>query len=136
VTPHNALRQDLKKQGIKACTINKLMGIGLDDEKTGERKNVDGIRKIVFDEIFMYKVSQLVMIHDFMKEFPDKIYGATGDQFQNDPPGDKYKKEYRAAIIDKLFPTRITLSTNKRITNEEDRKRFYELFDQLKSTDN
>ena len=135
ITPYNALCSELndsfKESGcnIESITLNKLIGIAVKeggDESKMTPFSIEGVTRIVFDEIYLYETSRLSRIKDYMLRHPDIKFNATGDEFQLSPVGEslsiKDTKKYYNSIILSLFPNCITLHENKRCKSVEDRE--------------
>jgi len=141
ITPYNALCFDLRKKGHKAITLHKLLGLRFDGEEGTNCKSFDitNIQRIVFDEIYLYPVSSLEKIKEFMTRHNDKIFNATGDEFQLSPIQDSLTvsntQSYYNKIITSLFPNVITLNENKRCKTDEDRQRIKDLTLKIRKSD-
>lgn len=136
MTPFNKLCQEHRKDKIDAVTFNKLTSTFIDGKefKRGCVKfNVDKYIHICFDEAFMYSPNELKKIAVFMAENPTKTYSAT-DMNQLKPFGTGLNNvtDYQGYIshcISSLFNQKqFTLRINKRLTDEDERKKL----DQLK----
>ncbi len=135
VTPHNALKEELVKKHIRAITANRLFGLNhLGEHKKGVF-SIKGIKRIVFDEIYLHPVAMLNCISNFMDKHPDIHFLCTGDTFQNTPPGEHYPREYYEYIISTMFPYAIELTIPKRIKDPKEREIYCALFDELKQCD-
>ena len=149
ITPYNALcyelNEDAKKSNndlITSITLNNLLGISFDGTIEGNKKeyNIDGIDRIVFDEIFLLDTFQLTKIKEYMIKHPNIKYGATGDPYQLSPVGETLAveniKDYYIKIVSSLFPNQINLKENKRCKTPEDRKIMKELTQEIRNIEN
>jgi hypothetical protein len=129
VVPYNTLCFELKKDGVECITRNNLMGELFDGENTKNKIpfDISDFTTIVFDEIFLYSVEILQKIHRFMLKHSDKLFLATGDEFQNKPITTNNKSLNRKEIVDDMFPNSLILKQNKRGTTEEDKVAFQNL---------
>ena len=87
VSPCNKLCQELKKDGVDAITLNKLLAIGVDDNDQiikMKKYDVSPYKTIVFNEILLYNPRQLYLIKMFMDN-NDKRFHCTGDIDQRKP---------------------------------------------------
>ena len=131
VVPTNNLKQEC---GVEAMTINKFFGISYGDERL-EKCDFSGFDVIVFDEIYFHNPAKWVLIWDFCLNNPDKIVVATGDTNQLKNPekvSDVFKfEDYANHCIDLIFENNIKLYECKRLKNEEDRKKLYDIKDMI-----
>lgn len=128
VVPFNTHRQELEQQGWNVVTLNKLLGLGVDDRHKGTAHDVTEIKVIIFDEIFMLSRACLRFVYAFMVKHPDIRYIVTGDWYQN-PPIEKVDHFNKSTcnrnnerIIQFLFPSELKLTVIKRLNNERERK--------------
>lgn len=128
VSPYNKLCQELKKDGVDAITLNKLLAIGVDDNDqiiTMKKYDVSPYKTIVFNEILLYNPRQLYLIKMFMDN-NDKRFHCTGDIDQRKPftfncNNIENKNDYQLFCLNQIFPDQITLNINKRLKNESDK---------------
>lgn len=124
ITPWNSQKQDLVKKGFTAITLYNLLGLRLNGENYEKSKQYDvsPFEWIVFDEIYLYSVSDKERVNNFMNENNDLKYGATGDPNQLDPIESLSieSQEYHKNIINSMFINQITLQQNKRCKNKAD----------------
>lgn len=128
VSPYNKLCQELKKDGVDAITLNKLLAIGVDDNDQiikMKKYDVSPYKTIVFNEILLYNPRQLYLIKMFMDN-NDKRFHCTGDIDQRKPftfncNNIENKNDYQLFCLNQIFPDQITLNINKRLKNESDK---------------
>ena len=77
---------------------------------------------ICFDEVYLYTPNRLRRIYKFINDNPDKIVIATGDVSQRNPIGFD-NSNYIDSCISFIFNNCITLQINKRLDNDNDRKK-------------
>ena len=127
VVPTNNLKQECE---VEAMTINKFFGISYGDERL-EKCDYTGVDVIVFDEIYFHNPAKWVLIWNFCIDNPDIIVVATGDTNQLKNPervSDVFKfEDYANHCIDLIFENNIKLYECKRLKNEEDRKKLYDI---------
>ena len=127
VVPTNNLKQEC---GAEAMTINKFFGISYGDERL-EKFDYSDVDVIVFDEIIFHNVGKWALIWDFCKNNPDKIVVATGDTNQLKHPERVSNvfsfEKYANHCINLIFKNNIMLYECKRLNNEEDRKKLYDI---------
>ncbi len=105
VCPFNNLCFELRKETYNAITLNRLLGIRLDDDKNETSMSIFNINAydiIIFDEIFLCSLNNLERIRQFMEKFKDKRFYATGDEYHF-PPIEEYvnvpnRKEYYKSV--------------------------------------
>jgi len=92
---------------------------------------VTDVKRIIFDEIYLYPVSLLEKIRQFMTNNPTINFNATGDEYQLEPIQDKMYmcnfEEYYNSIIHSIFRNVITLHDNKQCRTDKDRIKMKEL---------
>jgi hypothetical protein len=143
VTPYNNLRQNLQRStDVPVRTLAKILGEGVEDNQKGQAMDLSEVEMISFDEILLHKVNSLAKIEQLLNQYPNMWVHATGDEYQNKPievekeNGTKsnvstFAQSYYVDIINRMFPVQIRLKVNKRIKTDEDRTKFYALFDEL-----
>lgn len=147
VAPYNTLCLDLnikaKEYGdlIQSVTIYKLFGMVFNGEDTTEGKAMDltGVECIVFDEIYLLNVADLMRINSFMQRNEHIKFYATGDEYQNCPIDNinvKDAKAYYNNIVSRMFPNKIILQENKRCETNEDRQKIKELSNEIRNLNN
>jgi hypothetical protein len=124
ICPTNKLCQGLKEKGVEAITFSKLFGLFGDDKKLKNMKSFDigEYDCICFDEVYLYTPNRLRRIYKFINDNPDKIVIATGDVSQRNPIGFD-NSNYIDSCISFIFNNCITLQINKRLDNDNDRKK-------------
>ena len=147
ICPFNKLVQENIKNGYDSITNNKLFDIKVTEELNKLTKNeydISMYKTICFDEIYLYKPSQLKIIEKFIKKNSTKRILATGDTLQLKSFGFKHNnienlELYIKECIDIMFPNQISLKINKRLKNEEDKIKLNNLkndiFDPTKNKD-
>ena len=132
VSPQNKLCQKIKKDGFECITFHKLFGLSIYQKTERKRKiyNIEEYKCIVFDEILMYDIQQLQMIHRFIIQHENSIKViATGDSNQLIPFSNigynnvKDLNMYINTTIDLLFPNQIELKIIKRFDNDDDKNK-------------
>ena len=141
VAPYNPLVLDLRIKAaqtdglIESITLDKFLGGRITDsgeEKNGAPYSLEGIDVVVFDEVFLYRLPQLMNVHGRMRACPEVRFYATGDEYQLRPVDTtKYyvpdTRQYFADIVNGLFANKIELQENKRCHSPEDRERMKQL---------
>ena len=129
ISPYNKLCQQLRKDGYDSMTLNKLLAIGIDDDKCIKMKkyNISQYKTLVFDEVLLYNPKQLYLIKMFMDNNNDKRFHCTGDIDQRKPftfdcNNVKDENEYQMSCLNEMFPDQITLKINKRLKHQSDKK--------------
>ena len=129
ISPSYKLCQQLRKDGYDSITLNKLLAIGIDDDKCIKMKKYDisQYKTIVFDEVLLYNPKQLYLIKMFMDNNKDKRFHCTRDIDQRKPftfdcNNVKDENEYQLSCINQMFPDQITLKINKRLKRLSDKK--------------
>ena len=128
VCPWNSLCCGLKKDGVQAITLDRLIGLRFDGESSKEGKGFDVAEydMIVFDEIYLYDTYKLERIRTFMDTHEEIKFYATGDEHQNKPIETlniQNPKGYYNKIISDMFDCSITLHENKRCVTKEDQEK-------------
>ena len=132
VSPQNKLCQKIKKDGFECITFHKLFGLSIYQKTERKRKiyNIEEYKCIVFDEILMYDIQQLQMIHRFIIQHENSIkFIATGDSNQLIPFSNigynnvKDLNMYINTTIDLLFPNQIELKIIKRFDKDDDKNK-------------
>jgi hypothetical protein len=142
VTPWNALASDIRKRNFTAITLYNLCGKMIQYEQVDEfikkkKHDVSQYDHIHFDEICLYSPNELNWIYEFVKyDKPKHIkITSTGDPGQLKPvnAGDFYKerKAWYKMMLDTLFSETIQLQICKRLKNKKDRKRMYQMCQDL-----
>ena len=133
ISPYNKLCQQLRKDGYDSITLNKLLAIGIDDDKCIKMKKYDisQYKTLVFDEVLLYNPKQLYLIKMFMDNNNDKRFHCTGDIDQRKPftfdcNNVKDENEYQMSCLNQMFPDQITLKINKRLKRQSDKKNINE----------
>lgn len=114
VSPYNKLCQELKKDGVDAITLNKLLAIGVDDNDQiikMKKYDVSPYKTIVFNEILLYNPRQLYLIKMFMDN-NDKRFHCTGDIDQRKPftfncNNIENKNDYQLFCLNQIFQIRL-----------------------------
>lgn len=127
VSLYNKLCQELKKGGNDSVTLNKLLGVGIDESlKNMKEHETSSYKSIVFDEI-LYNPKQLYTIKMYMERNKDKRFYCTGDIDQRKPfnfeANNVNENEYQMFCMNQMFPDQITLKINKRLKSGEDKQR-------------
>ena len=129
ISPYNKLCQQLRKDGYDSITLNKLLAIGIDDDKCIKMKKYDisQYKTLVFDEVLLYNPKQLYLIKMFMDNNKDKRFHCTGDIDQRKPftfdcNNVKDENEYQMSCLNQMFPDQVTLKINKRLKRRSDKK--------------
>jgi hypothetical protein len=129
ITPYNVLALENSSEGFTSQTLHKYFNLSLDGN--AGHIDVNGVKLIIFDEIYSYSFSSLLFIHRFISEHPDIMFGATGDSNQNKPvdsilqfmiDSDRDPKQYYNEIVSQIFQNKITLNISKRLKTEEERQ--------------
>ena len=111
-----------KKDGFDCIWFHKLFGLGICQKVEKYRKlyKIDDYKCIVFDEIYMYDIEKLQIIHRFIIEIEDKYkILATGDikrleRFSNYGFNNVYDlKTYIINLIYLLFPNQVILKNKE-----------------------
>jgi len=143
VCPFNTLCQELKSQGHTAITLNELLAIRVDAQQYCKSTpyNVSEFDVICFDEILLYDPFKLKQIDNFMKQYKEKKFIATGDTDQLEPiqmqiNNVQDQKKYLNSCIAIMFPDQFTLKVNKRLKSEEDRQKLINLKSEIFDTSN
>lgn len=136
VCPFNTLCQELQTKGFDCITLNKLLGLRMDNEikLSPIMYDVSQYKMICFDEIYLYNIENLKRIDEYMNMHKDIKFLATGDPEQNEPIGlikgnnnTKSDIEYLNYCINIMFKQQIVLKQNKRLKNEEDKIKLIKL---------
>lgn len=109
---------------VKAITYHRLKGENINgDCNVKNAENLQSIKAILFDEVLLYNVDQLMKIYMFMDENPLITFLSTGDPAQLESIGDDTSNEEKKRFIvsNKLFPHVLKLNTNKRVLTQQDR---------------
>ena len=130
VSPMNKLKSEIASDfpaGTTVMTLHALLNEGIDGTvgKKG-RKDLSGYDVIAFDEIYLFTGAQLLKIYMLCLEVRrarSVVILATGDPFQNEPPGNGHSADYCQYIIERLFQKIIYLTIPKRIV--EEKRAFY-----------
>jgi len=151
IAPYNTLCLDLNQKTkdydglVESITIHKLLGLVFDGKTTTTQCagfNLDGVKCIVFDEIYLLNTSELMRVKEFMRRHTEIEFYATGDEYQNAPIDnnlymDKDEvKPYYNSIVTQLFPNKIVLKENKRCTTDADRQIIKDLSNDIRSLEN
>ena len=126
VVPFNSHCKAWEKENWNVVTLHKLIGIGIDERHHCAALNVQTIKVIIFDEIYMLSRTHLRHVYRFMEKHPHIRFVATGDPCQN--PKIEIIENFNKAswtterIIDFLFPSQLNLTIIKRVENESDRE--------------
>ena len=146
VSPFNALCKDIRNDGCDAVTFHKLIGIRPHNE-SGEVEEHSAVKPfdvtpytmVVFDEIFLLQTGQLHMVKKYIDTHQNLKFCATGDCAQLKPIESKLtiddKATYYQEIVYSIFPNVITMSKNKRCTNQADRITMDNLFQDILATE-
>lgn len=122
VCPFNELALELKKEGYHSVTAHSLLKIcgfaGKNEELKEKAYDVSKYDTICFDEIFLHNSFILKKIDQWIDKHPEIRFIATGDLLQNDPIGDPNENTNYNSIINMVFPNQITLTVNKRLTDD------------------
>lgn len=133
VTPYNNLACELIKEGFIAITLNKLIGLLMNEkmsEEKGKAYDITDIEVVVFDEVYCHTTENLARIKTYMKENKEIKFYATGDSNQLPPIENLNKKDkisYYDEIMTSLFPNVLTLHDSKRLKTKEDQERLNEI---------
>ena len=142
VAPVNTLVMSIRKDGIDAITINKLLGMGITDDDRVKKYDISEYDNIVFDEIFMYPLYTLSKINYFMKQNKDKNILATGDKNQLKAIGDNLYnnindyEQYKDRAIKRMFKYYVNLKIIKRLKSDDDVKRMIKYKEELFNPNN
>ena len=139
VCPTNDLRDNYLQEGFQAVTLHTLVGKGGRDGVDGGKKPypIDGVRRVVFEEIFLYATYARGWVVRYIKSHPKLAYVANGDPRQNKPVGEELVFDDREACayafdnLASVFPRRLTLTVNKRIEDPVKRAAMEKLCDEL-----
>lgn len=140
ITPFNKLSEINNLENIKSITLCKLLGLDKNGQKSFNKSLFDtkDYDIIVFDEVYLYSLSNLEKIHYYMNNH-NKLYFATGDFDQLEPlnMGNNIKNKdiYIDNAINILFPNVVNLKICKRLNNEKDRQKIYDMKYDLLKTD-
>ena len=153
ITPFNKLsiqinkelneKKNIEEKKIYAITNNKLLGMHVIDDTKLKSYDVSNIKTICFDEVYLYNPAVLMKIDKYIKAHPEIKFLATGDIFQLKPFGYpmgniQNVSDYQKYCVNKIFNNKIELKINKRLTNEDDKIKMYNLtnviFDENKNT--
>lgn len=134
---------NIEEGQIQVITLAKLLGYYIQDSEeksTKKRYNVDGVQRIIFDEIYLHDVYKLHQINRFMTEHSNILFGATGDAHQLDAIDNSVnnvvcREDYFRNIIHSMFPKVITLRENKRC-KPADRQKMKELTFRIRNAEN
>ena len=134
VTPFNKLAQQTRVKGHDAITLNMLLGFFGDgkDYVKFSQYDISKYDCICFDEILINPPDILHKIDVYMKKNSDKKLFATGDVDQLQPinftPGNVTDvRAYMLNCLNQMFPNHITLTINKRLKTESQRKHLLQL---------
>lgn len=135
ILPYNKLCQNVSIEGFNAITFSKLFGLYGGDKEIKEIKayDVSDYKTIVFDECYLHEPSRLKRIFHFIQANPNIKVMSTGDSDQRNPIG-FYDSAYLTRCMNILFPNQIELSDIKRLTNEEDKKKWKLLKEDILNT--
>jgi hypothetical protein len=128
ISPYNTLVQHQRENGNDSITLNKLVGIGVNQNVKNTPYDVTGYDTVIFDEIFLYGVDELSMIVDFIENHKDVKILATGDCDQLEPVNFYLnnvgnQSEYLSRCINQIFKNQMTLKENKRLKTKADKKK-------------
>ena len=134
ITPTNILCKAYKIKQFNSKTIYKFLGLGFDGQKaTNLNKEILNKKEdydiIIFDEIYLYKLSFLQLIYKRMLNNPKKIFIATGDPLQKDAINEN--PEYIKRAIDYMFNNQIYLTKIKRTDDPDSVKRIMGIWDDI-----
>ena len=129
ISPYNALCQEHNKNGFDDITYDTLFGhvVKFKEVPNFNRVDISEYDLIVFDEIMLYNVKQLMNIMYFIDLNPNKRIIATGDSDQNTPFMNilnQYEytlKQYLCNCVCMMLPNQLTLCINKRLKKEEEK---------------
>lgn len=134
VCPYNVLALGLKKAGFHSVTAHSLLGICLETDRKTAQYDVSQYSCICFDEALLHNSKMLRRIDQYINNHPDIKFFATGDTNQNEPIGDDDEDEVDIdydKLIGYVFNNQITLKTNKRLKDEEQKEILASLRDDI-----
>ena len=139
ISPYNALCQENNKNGFDGITYDKLFGLVVNVKEVPNFNKVDisEYDYIVFDEIMLYNVKQLMNIMYFIDLNPNKRIIATGDSDQNTPfmnilnQYEYTMNQYLYNCVCMMCPNQLTLCINKRLKKEEEKSIITQLKNEL-----
>lgn len=112
-----ALRAKQHYPNVTAITLHKLLGMGVDNSHNfGRPYDLNGVRCIIFDEIFLHTHRSLMLIKQFVEEHAIPVL-ATGDEKQLESIGDCVDNTHKLKLLTSgtLFTRLMWLRVNKRI---------------------
>lgn len=135
VSPWNRLR--CEKGGV---TLHKLLGRGVGDADGDRTKPYDlaGVRRVHFEEPYLYSVRELEWMATFMRKHRHLAFTMAGDPGQLRPVNQKLAVDpdaYYEQIFAQLFPRRVTLRYSKRTRTAEEGARMEALCADLRAED-
>ena len=137
--PFNELALEFKKEEIcNVTTMHKLFGLSgsVDNKNKVKKYDVEGVKTICIDEVFLNNKYILKKLDQFIKEHPNIKILASGDILQNDPIGDidDDGEDYND-YINQIFPKQITLKINKRLRTKKERKLLIKIKEEIFNKD-
>jgi len=141
ICPFNALCSDLVKKGFTAITLHELVGkmVPTSGAEINKKKpyDISDLTHIHFEEVYLYTVSQLGWIKQFMTLNSNLKFSMCGDFGQLLPINQNLSDtidpdEYHEMIFASMFPVRLTLTTSKRVKDPEERKKMLKLCNELR----
>ena len=125
----------MQKKGFHAVTLCTFFNLNFRNKKRSTKRklfDLEGIERIVFDEIFLYDPRILGMIKNFVIHHNDIQILATGDIDQLQPISCEKMNinnvnEYMKKCIRSIFPNQLILKENKRLKSVEDRNKLKQL---------
>ena len=132
VVPHNRLSQEIEGE---ATTLNMFFSIPVNKGDDLPCFDHSDFNVIFFDEIFMSNIYIYNKIREFVKNNPKKIIIGAGDTKQlppiNDLTNTQPHDQYADQCIDKIFKYSIYLKISKRVSDDEQRKRLEDAFNDM-----
>jgi hypothetical protein len=99
--------------------------------------DISGLTHIHFEEVYLYTVSQLGWIKQFMTLNSNLKFSMCGDFGQLLPINQNLSEtidpdEYYEMVFASMFPVRLTLTTSKRVKDPQERKKMLHLCNELR----
>ncbi|MBT3463881.1 AAA family ATPase, partial [archaeon] len=110
-----------KEYNINSITLHQLLGLNIDDKQQKKEYDISNYKAVIFDEIYLFTLKQLMKIDNFMKKNSDKIFIATGDDKQLEAVGDLIDNEKKTEYLKLMYGNFCRFKINKRL-QQKDRK--------------